>query len=84
MNSPSKIPELSRPASATPSSKGQEKTTRSGSRSRILKTPESPLEPVKKGEQRIVFFELGIAILCAAHRDMVITTFCFWLYPQYQ
>ncbi|XP_037051177.1 microtubule-associated protein tau isoform X4 [Bradysia coprophila] len=48
LNSPSKIPELSRPASATPSSKGQGKTTRSGSRSRILKTPESPLEPVKK------------------------------------
>lgn len=48
LNSPSKIPELSRPTSATPSSKGQGKTTRSGSRSRILKTPESPLEPVKK------------------------------------
>lgn len=49
LKSPSKIPGLSRPASATPSQKSQDRA-RAASRTRTLKTPDSPLEPVKKSE----------------------------------
>lgn len=49
LKSPSKIPGLSRPPSATPSNRSQEKA-RAASRTRTLKTPETPLEPAKKGK----------------------------------
>lgn len=49
VKTPSKIPEYSRQSSATPSNKSQDNAkSRSSSRSRILKTPESPLEGMKK------------------------------------